>query len=135
VSMLTGIIGFAFDTRSPVRPFPHPKAMCHGPKLENKRTGAKIGICVVDEDFRSSNLMKMGPTGYDSPPEPVRVGTHIFYCYGPGGGGVSYPDGYFYNLRGKILVIYFDGPYENDKTPTAAAKTMEKKVLGTFREF
>jgi hypothetical protein len=79
--------------------------------------------------------MKMAPTGYDSPPEPVRLGKHTFYYYGPGGGGVSYPDGYYYNLRGKILVIYFDGPYENDKTPTAATKTMEKKVVGTFREF
>jgi len=38
--------------------------------------------------------------------------------YGPGGGGVSYPAGYDYNLRGKVLVIDFDGPYENDNTPT-----------------
>ena len=53
----------------------------------------------------------------------------------PGGGGASYPDGYYFNLRGKILIIDFDGPYEDDKTPTPATKKLEKKVLGTFREF
>jgi hypothetical protein len=77
----------------------------------------------------------MAPTGIDSPPEPVRIGKNTFYYYGPGGGGVSYPDGYYFNLRGKILVIDFDGPYENDKTPTLETKKMELKVLASFREF
>jgi hypothetical protein len=79
--------------------------------------------------------MKMAPTGYDSPPEPVRAEKNTFYYYGPGGGGASYPDGYYFNLRGKILLIYFDGPYENDKTPTPATKKIEQKVLVSFREF
>lgn len=51
------------------------------------------------------------------------------------GGGVSYPDGYYFNLKGKILLIDFDGPYENDKTPTPATKEMERKLLATFRVF
>jgi hypothetical protein len=109
--------------------------MCRGPKLEDKTIGARIGVCVEHEDFDVSTLVRNAPTGIDSPPEPVRLGKHTFYYHGPGGGGASYPDGYYYNLRGKILVIYFDGPYENDKTPTPATKKMEKKVLGTFREF
>jgi hypothetical protein len=82
-----------------------------------------------------STLQTMAPTGIDSPPESVRIGKNKFYYYGPGGGGVSYPDGYYFNLHGKILVIDFDGPYENDKTPTPETKKMELKVLASFREF
>jgi hypothetical protein len=48
---------------------------------------------------------------------------------------VSYPDQYFFNLRGKTLSIDFDGPYENDKTPSDEAKKMERKALASFREF
>jgi hypothetical protein len=77
----------------------------------------------------------MAPTGFDSPPEPQRIGQNTFYYYGTGGGGVSYPDGYYFNLHGKILAIDFDGPYENDKTPTPETNQMEQKVLASFREF
>ena len=80
-------------------------------------------------------LVEMTPTGIESPPEPVHFGKNTFYYYGPGGGGVAYPDGYYYNLRGKILIINFDGPYENDKTPALATKKMEQKILASFREF
>jgi hypothetical protein len=109
--------------------------MCRGPKLEDKKSGTNIGVCALDEDFRPGALVKMAPTGFDSPPESQRMGENTFYNYGPGGGGVQYPDGYYFNLRGKILVIDFDGPYENDKTPTPETKKMEQKVLATFREF
>jgi hypothetical protein len=109
--------------------------MCRGPKLEDKKSGANIGVCALDEDFRPAALVKMAPTGFDSPPESQRMGENTFYYYGPGGGGVQYPDGYYFNLRGKILVIDFDGPYENDKTPTPETKKMEQKVLATFRKF
>lgn len=77
----------------------------------------------------------MAPTGIESPPEPFPVGKNTFYYYGPGGGGVSYPDGYFFDLRGKLLVIDFDGPYENEKTPTPETKQMERKILESFQEF
>ena len=78
----------------------------------------------------------MAPTGIESPPEPVHAGKNTFYYYGPGGGGVQYPDGYYFNLRGKILVVDFDGPYDNaDKTPTATTKKMEQKILASFRIF
>lgn len=90
---------------------------------------------MLGEAFRPSALVRMAPTGIESPPEPVHAGKNIFYYYGPGGGGVAYPDGYYFNLRGKILVIDFDGPYENDKTPTPETKKIERKVLATFREF
>ena len=83
---------------------------------------------MLDEEFQPDALIRMAPTGIESPPEPQRMGQNMFYYYGPGGGGVSYPDGYYFNLRGKILVIDFDGPYENDKTPTPETKKMEQKV-------
>ena len=126
---------FCFRYPRSYRPILHPKPRCRGPKLEDRKTEAKIGVCVLDEVFQTASLVEMAPTGIDSPPEPVRIGKNTFYYYGPGGGGVDYPDGYYYNLRGKILVIDFDGPYENDKTPTPATKKMEQKVLASFREF
>ena len=60
-------------------------------------------------------------------------GQNAFYYYGPGGGGVNYPDQYFYNLDNKLLMFVFDGPYENDKTPSVAAKQMEDQILSTFK--
>jgi hypothetical protein len=59
----------------------------------------------------------------------------VFYYYGPGGGGVCYPDQFFYDLRGKPLSISFAGPCVEDKTPTASTKEMEQKLLATFRTF
>ncbi len=77
----------------------------------------------------------MAPTGIDSPPKPIQIGENTFYYYGPGGGGVDYPDVYYFDLGGKILGIDFDGPYENEKTPTPATKQMEQRVLKSFQEF
>lgn len=109
--------------------------MCHGPKLASKKSSANIDVCALDEAFGPAALMEMAPTGIDSPPEPQRMGENTFYYYGAGGGGVQYPDGYYFNLRGKILVISFDGPYGNEKSPTPEATQMEQKVLASFREF
>jgi hypothetical protein len=64
-----------------------------------------------------------------------RAGEYAFYYYGPGGIGVSYPNTYFFNLRGKTLYITFDGPYINDKTPSAETKKLERELLATFRLF
>jgi hypothetical protein len=89
----------------------------------------------MDEEFRTDTLVRMAPTGIDSPPEPFQIGKDTFYYYGPGGGGVTYPDVYYFNLRGKILATGFDGPYENSKTPTPETKQMEQKVLKSFQEF
>jgi hypothetical protein len=73
-----------------------------------------------------------GPTGIEDPPEPQKIGTNVFYYWGPGGGGVSYPDQYYYNLNGKELYFGFDGPYINDKTPCDWMKSIEKKILESF---
>ncbi len=126
---------FCFRYPGSYRSLPPPKIICREAKLRNEVTKAEIGVCVLPDAFRLSALQTMAPTGIDSPPGSIRIGNHTFYYYGPGGGGVSYPDGYYYNLRGKILVIDFDGPYENDNTPTPETKKMETKVLASFREF
>jgi hypothetical protein len=76
-----------------------------------------------------------GTTGIESPPEPILIGNKTFYYYGPGGGGVAYLDQYFLNLHGKLISIAFDGPYENENTPTVEAKKLERKMLASFREF
>ena len=71
--------------------------------------------------------------GSESPPEPIKIGRYTFYYYGPGGGGVCYPDEYFFNLRGKTLNIDFDGPCRNDKTPTPEIKEIERRLLSCSR--
>jgi hypothetical protein len=126
---------FCFRYPTSYRPVAQPKNTCRKPALHDQKTGADIYVCVTAEKFRLSALTEGAPTGIDSPPEPVRIGDNTFYYYGPGGGGVSYPDQYFFNLRGKTLSIDFDGPYENDKTPSDEAKKMERKALASFREF
>jgi hypothetical protein len=94
----------------------------------------EIDICVMPEAFKLSALVARAPMGGESPPEPVRVGSNTFYYYGPGGGAGPYPDQYFFDLHGKTLTILFDGPYENDKTPSDATKKIEMRVLESFRE-
>lgn len=74
------------------------------------------------------------PTGLqDIPPKKVQAGQNTFYYYGAGGGGVFYPDSFYYNLNGKLLVISFDGVYENDKTPNTETKQLEMQILETFK--
>jgi hypothetical protein len=126
---------FCFRYPKSYVPIPHPRAGCRGPKLEDKKRVANIGVCVLEEKFQPDVLVRMAPTGIDSPPKPIQIGENTFYYYGPGGGGVDYPDVYYFDLGGKILGIDFDGPYENEKTPTPATKQMEQRVLKSFQEF
>jgi hypothetical protein len=101
-----------------------------------KGPDATIGVCVLDWAFAEANLLRMAPTGIEAPPEEVEIGRHTSYYYGAGGGGVSYPDMYFFNLRGRVLLIEFYGPYDGrSKSPTDETKQMESKLLATFRFF
>jgi hypothetical protein len=92
-----------------------------------------VGCC--DEAFDLQALVRSAPTGVEFPPEPFVVGPHTFYYYGPGGGGVSYPDQFFYDLRGKTLSIDFDGGYDDGRTPSEKIKRLERQVLATFRTY
>lgn len=90
-------------------------------------------------DMRPFNLRTMSeshsPTGWDPDwvPKGHTIGRHIFYFYGAGGGGVEYPDQYFVRLRGKTLEFEFDGPYEQQKSPSGETPQLEPKILRTFR--
>jgi hypothetical protein len=94
-----------------------------------------ILVIFYDHPFDLQNLaQKFAPTGYVSPPDPVRIGRYTFYKYGPGGGGVSYPDQYFLDLQDKTLEIYFNGPYDGkNKSPSPETQKLEPIMLATFQ--
>jgi hypothetical protein len=69
-------------------------------------------------------------------PHQIQIGKLTFFYYGTGGGGVTYPDDYLYDLNGLNLEISFDGPYPpNSKSPSEETRQMEKKLLESFRVF
>ncbi len=103
-------------------------------QLQHKKfKDASIWVWLRPAQFDLESFVKGAPMGSESPPEPIKIGRYTFYYYGPGGGGVCYPDEYFFNLRGKTLNIDFDGPCRNDKTPTPEIKEIERRLLPTFR--
>jgi|SRR5579871_2697651 len=105
-------------------------------RLQNKQDStAGIIVSLENEPFNLESFVAGAPTGIDSPPERKQIGPEIFYYYGPGGGGVEYADQYFFDLKGKTLLIIFDGPYINDKTPSPETKALEERLLETFRTF
>ena len=102
--------------------------------LVSKVDDSRIIVEYFDEGFSLSKIRQnFAPTGFeDIDPEAKKIGANTFYYYGAGGGGVEYPDKYFYDVNGKILAIAFDGPYENSKTPTDEMKMFETEFLATF---
>lgn len=140
--------GFSFWYPDPYRPVPLPPPNTgdefrHSANKERRLLllerrddpEAKIWISIELRQFNLHSLWQShAPTGYDEDktPAPLQIGMHTFYLYGPGGGGVDYPDQYFVNLRGKILEFDFDGPYEG-KSPSGETPELEPKILKTFR--
>ena len=106
-------------------------------RLQNKQdAGVSIDVFLyADKPFDLESFVSGAPTGIESPPERKQVGTQTFYYYGPGGGAVDYPDQYFFNLKGNALLIAFDGPYINDKTPSPETKQIERQLLQSFQTF
>jgi hypothetical protein len=95
---------------------------------------AAIQLCLLPGAFDLRKLIRDAPTGYDTPPRPKGYGANIFYYYGRGGGGVAYPDMYYFNLGGRTLRIVFDGPYRGDSnSPTDKTQAMAKMILSSFR--
>lgn len=99
--------------------------------------GKDRGSLTVSLDRRRFDQKTIGKhyehTGWVEP-SPERVSGQTFYYIGPGGGGVTYPDTFFYNLGGRILIIEFDGPYPTEsKTPSDTTKAIEKLVLQSLR--
>lgn len=78
-------------------------------------------------------LKKYAPTGGEAfTPEPRMFGHNTFFYYGAGGGGVNYPDQFFTPLNGHTLIISFDGPYLNSKSPSENTILLESQILSTF---
>jgi hypothetical protein len=103
-------------------------------KCEDEGQCDKFGTLTITIDSRPFALKTIGEhyehTGWVEA-LPFRVGSNTFYYIGAGGGGVNYPDTFFYNLHGRILVIEFNGPYPTDsKSPSDETKAIEKLVLG-----
>lgn len=102
--------------------------------IKHLNADASISIQFMDKNFNLKDIkQRFAPTGNENLPEQIIAGQNIFYFYGAGGGGVSYPDNYFYNLNGKILIISFNGPYVSDKTPSDETKKLEPQILSTFK--
>lgn len=102
-------------------------------------TGHDKGNIFLILDRRPFSLATLeathAPTGWDEP-HKMQVGKHTFFFYGAGGGGVAYPDQYFYDLNGLTLEVKFDGPYPPfHKSPSEETRQVEKKVLKSFRVF
>lgn len=97
---------------------------------------AAITVFFSTEAFDLERIVTYAPTGVIKL-DPVHVGSHTFYYWGPGGGGVDYPDSYFFNLNGKTLRFEFDGHYSlsSGKSPDEQTKQIERKVLDSFRSF
>jgi hypothetical protein len=106
------------------------------PSDQDEFNNASIDLYSLRIPFHLDLLTGYAPTGYqDTPPEPVGVGGTTFYYYGPGGGGVTYADQFFFEVKGQAFAIDFTGPYTNDKTPAEVTKQIEKKLLVSFRRF
>ena len=74
-----------------------------------KWLAAAITVIFSNEVFDLKRIVTYAPNGVTAL-DPVQVGPFTFYYWGPGGGGVEYPDVYFFNLHGNTLSLGFDGP-------------------------
>ncbi len=105
-------------------------------------SGEKLHLYVSFRNRPMTNRLlelEYAPTGYqDLPPERRTYGRHQVVFYGPGGGGVFYPDKFFVLCRGGFLRFAFYGPPDADpagnlKSPGAATRTVEAQLLSSLR--
>lgn len=103
--------------------------------VDLRTSDSDIYIFLEHKAFDLQRLLEHAPTGADFPPQAEIAGPNTFYYYGTGGGGVSYPDQFFLDMKGKTLYITFDGPYDNGKSPSTGTRALEPKILSTLRVF
>lgn len=112
----------------------HPRPMVIS--VAEDQDNASIDVIAEGARFRASELTRYAPTGLqDVAPKLIHTAHLDFYYYGPGGGGVDYPDAFYFGLRGKTYALLFWGPYKGDKSPAEETGAMEPKVLGSVRKF
>lgn len=106
------------------------------PNRDDEYNNASIDLSNLGILFKLETLQRYAPTGYvDIPPEAVHFASNTFYYYGPGGGGVSYADQFFFNVRGRAFAIAFAGPYTTSNEPAQVTKDIEAKMLSSLRRF
>ncbi len=104
--------------------------------FEKDSARAAIVLTLSDKAFDLASFVSDAPTGVESPPVAERFRGLTFYKYGAGGGGVSYDDIWYFDLRGKTLRILFDGPFDGtSKSPSAQTQIVERRMLESFRTF
>jgi hypothetical protein len=97
---------------------------------------ATINIFTYGIPFRPEDLTKRAPTGaQDAPPQRIHAAYGEFYYYGRGGGGIDYPDVFYFGIRGRTFSIDFAGPYSRGNTPDPETKRIEPEVLAGFHSF
>ncbi len=131
--------GFSFWYADPYGPVPLPEPDDHGSYYREHEKGllllhrrdnpdAKIWINIDLQPFH------LGLDAGSNIPHGQQIGHHIFYYYGPGGGGVDYSYDYLVKIKGKALRFSFDGPYDKGNTPDIEPQLVSK-MLKTLRTF
>lgn len=93
----------------------------------------ELRVSLDSTSFSVDYLKKYAPGGSrDQNPVASVIEGNTFYYYGVGKSVFCYPDQYFVNLNGKILIFNFSG-CDNEKTPSAETKAIEKQILSTFK--
>ena len=111
---------------------PSPSEVAPGADLK----AATINVFAYGMPFRPEDLTKRAPTGdQDSPPKRIHAAHGEFYYYGRGGGGLDYPDVFYFGSRGRTFSIDFVGPYSQGNTPDRETKRIEPEVLASFHSF
>ena len=100
----------------------------------SNNNGKTIEIVVDHSPITLDSLKKYAPTGQEGfpPNQSIEFTSPQFYYYGPGGGGVCYPDIYFTGNSSYTLIFRFIG-CDNDKTPPQYIKDIEHQILKSFR--
>ena len=111
---------------------PSPSEVAPGDDLK----AATVNVFAYGMPFRPEDLTKRAPTGdQDSPPKRIHAAHGEFYYYGRGGGGLDYPDVFYFGSRGRTFSIDFVGPYSQGNTPDRETKRIEPEVLASFHSF
>ena len=94
-----------------------------------------INVYLRAEPFKLNNFVDRSWVDCCGEPGQKNIGGHAFYYSGARGGGVAYPDAFFFDLNGHVLEFVFDGPYRDGSTPTPETKKIEQTMLESFKSF
>ena len=96
---------------------------------------ASIDTFAYGIPFRPEDLTRFASPGDEDPPQPIHALHGNFYYYGRGGGGVDYPDTFYFGLPSRTFSIVFNGLYFRSNIPDPETKRIEPEVHATFHSF